>query len=308
MPVVSDPTVAATTGPADPAIEPPPVPTRVLVLGLAHADGTVDAGEVFPVGEACGLTGDQIRSCLRRLVAEGLFEREGSGRQARYRATAAGLEALDARLARTRLAYTQDHAGRGWDGRWHLVAFSLPEAQRAARDALRDRLVALGGAPVHNGLYVSPHRWEPDVGAEAERLGVAAWVTLAVTDELRIGGEAEPRVLARRLWAVDELAERYRRFVDAYGYVPGYLEGLRARRERMADEVFLPGALFVTAEFQQVFDDDPLLPPELLPRPWPGRAARDILVRSRHLAIRLRESHQRPALFRSFDEVISGIP
>ncbi|MGZ4717942.1 MAG: hypothetical protein ACXWCB_14740, partial [Acidimicrobiales bacterium] len=48
------------------------IPTRVLVLGMAHHDGTIVADELYPVADACRLTGDQIRSCLRRLVAEGL--------------------------------------------------------------------------------------------------------------------------------------------------------------------------------------------------------------------------------------------
>jgi phenylacetic acid degradation operon negative regulatory protein len=64
----------------------------------------------------------------------------------------------------------------------------------------------------------------------------------------------------------------------------------------------------VTVEFSEIFADDPLLPPELLPRPWPGRAARELLVRSRRLALLLREQHNRPALFRSFDDLIESIP
>ena len=297
--------MAETTGGANDRLT--QVPTRVLVLGMAHADGTVDGAEVFPVAEACGLSPDQVRSCLRRLVAEGLFEREGSGRTARYRPTPDGMRALGANLERTRLAYAQDHAGRGWDGRWHLVAFAVPEAQRAGRDALRDELLELGGAAVHNGLYVSPHRWEADVAAAVERLSLGEHVTMAATDDLTIGGQTDARAIARALWPIDELAARYQRFVEEYAWVPSYLEKLRERHERMADSVFLPGTLNVTVEFQFVFNDDPLLPPELLPRPWAGRAARDILTRSRRMAIRLRETHDRPALFRSFDEVIESI-
>ena len=36
----------------------------------------------------------------------------------------------------------------------------LPEAQREARGALRDAILALGGAPVQGGLYASAHAWE----------------------------------------------------------------------------------------------------------------------------------------------------
>ena len=57
--------------------------------------------------------------------------------------------------------------------------------------------------------------------------------------------------------------------------------------------------------FQQIFLSDPLLPPELLPRPWPGRAARDLLVTSRRQALRLRAEHERPALFAAFDSLIT---
>ena len=130
------------------------IPTRVLVLGMAHEDGTIVANELYPVAEACGQSADQIRSCLRRLVSEGMFVRRGSGRDAVYSATEAGLASLGSYVERTRLAYGQDAAGRGWDRHWHLVAFAVPEAKRTARDALRDRLLGLGGAAVHGGLYV----------------------------------------------------------------------------------------------------------------------------------------------------------
>lgn len=283
------------------------VPTRLLVYGMAHADGTVDSAEVFPVAEACGLSADQVRSCLRRMVSEGLFTVSGSGRAAVYEPTAQGQEALATFLHRTRLAYAQDQAGRGWDRHWHLVAFGIPEARRPARDALRDRLVALGGAAIHNGLYVSPHRWEADVAGVVDALGVEEWVTVAATDELAVGGVAAPAALAAKLWPLESLASRYQAFLDAHGYVPGYLEELRARREHMADEVFVSGALQVTVEFQAVFNDDPLLPPELLPRPWPGRAARELLLRSRRLAMQLRTSSAAPTLFRTYDEAIESL-
>ena len=166
----------------------------------------------------------------------------------------------------------------------------------------------LGGAAVTNGLYVSPHRWDKDVGDEADRLGVVDAVTQASTDDLSVGGVSDPRELARRLWPIDEIALRYEQFVETYHSVPEALENMRRRHERLADAVFLPGALAVTVEFASVFADDPLLPPELLPRPWPGRAARELLVRSRRLALLLREQHNRPALFRSFDDLIESIP
>jgi phenylacetic acid degradation operon negative regulatory protein len=284
------------------------LPTRMLVLGVARHDGTIRAAEVFPVAEACARSPEQVRSCLRRLVAEGLFVREGVGQAAVYRATEQGLATLGATVERTRLAYVQDRPGRGWDGVWHLAAFAIPEARRPARDALRDHLGELGGAPVHNGLYASPHAWEKDVAAEAERLGVAANLTLASTGTLSVGGVHEPTALARRLWPLDRLAARYEGFLARWGRVPGELERMRRAHVPLPDRAFLPGALAMGLAFKACFDADPLLPPELLPRPWPGREARDLMVRSRRLALEIRAAHDRPALFRAFDDVIAALP
>src|SRR3954451_10654984 len=173
MSVVADTTVA--------------IPTRVLVLGMAHENGTILSEELLPVAEACNLTADQVRSCLRRLVAEGLFTREGTGRKTTFVATEHGMAALGTTLERTRLAYVQDAAGRGWDRQWRLVSFAVPEGRRPARDTLRDRLLQLGGAAIQGGLYVSPHPWHKDVRAAAERLGVTAMVSMATTEDLDVG-------------------------------------------------------------------------------------------------------------------------
>ena len=167
---------------------------------------------------------------------------------------------------------------------------------------------ALGGAAIQGGLYVSPHPWHKDVRDEASRLGITDALTFAVTDDLEVGGERDPRQIVRRLWPIDELAAGYRAFVDRFAFVLDTLHDLDRRRERLADDAFLPGAFRMAVAFQDCFERDPLLPPELLPRPWPGRAARDLVVRSRRMALALREKQGRPALFHLFDEAIEVIP
>jgi phenylacetic acid degradation operon negative regulatory protein len=280
----------------------------MLVMGMVRVDGTLLPSEVLPVAEACGQSPDQVRSCLRRLVTEGQLVRRGAGRRTVYETTPAGLAGLGATLERTRLAYVQDAAGRGWDRQWRMVGFAVPERNRSARDAFRERLLHLGGALVQGGLYVSPHPWHKDVRAEADRLGVADQVTLMTTDDLEIGGERDPRELARRLWQLDELAERYRGFAASFRHLPEDLTQLRRRHERLSDATFLPLALSMAVAFQACFGSDPLLPPELLPRPWPGREARELTATCRRQALALRQAHGLPPLFRLFDEAIEAIP
>ena len=283
------------------------VPTRTLVLGVARRDGTIRASDVYRVAEASGQTAEQVRSCLRRMVSEGLYERDGSGRNAIFRPTAMGAASLGARLRRVRLSFRQDAAGRGWDGSWRLVAFAVPEVNRSSRDALRDRLRELGGAPIQGGVYVSPHPWEPDVRALADELGVAGNLTLATTQELEVGGERDPRRLAEMLWPIDEVGAAYERFVETYRHLPSELESLRLDRGRVSDFELFPRMLAMGVDHDTISASDPFLPPELLPRPWAGRAARELVVRCRKLAHQVRESGTGTGLFEGYDAFVLDI-
>lgn len=296
----------ATAPAADPGDD--GVPTRLLVMGLAHRDGTVHGQELYRVAGECGIPIETVRSCLRRLVADGLFERRGEGRDAVFPATAAGAAQLEATKERHLLAYAQDAAGRGWDRRWRLVAFAIPEPRRADRDAFREHLLALGGAAVQPGLYVSPHRWRDHVAEEADRLDIAPHVTQMSTDDLSVDGETDPRRIVRALWPLDEVAARYSAFIETYREVPDQLGAMRRRGGRLSEHDFLPGALRIAIRFTECFDADPLLPPELLPRPWPGREAREVLARCRRNGVLAREDKGGPALFRVFDEAIAHLP
>ncbi len=219
-------------------------------------------------------------------------------------ATPDGLRQLGEDLERSRLAFGQDAAGRGWDRQWHLVAFAIPEAKRASRDAFRDQLLQLGGAAVQNGLYVSPHPWEKGARDQAERLGVLGHTTFATTDDLEVGGVTDPRLIAASLWPLDELGRRYQEFIDEYRHVPELLEQRRRDKSRITEAEFLPGSLSFGLRFQECFVDDPLLPPELLPRPWPGREARELVLTSRRLGVLLREEHDKPKLFAPWDDLL----
>jgi phenylacetic acid degradation operon negative regulatory protein len=282
------------------------IPTRVLVLGMLGEDGSLRMEELTPVASACGTGPEQLRSCLRRLVAEGVLERSGAGRRARYRATAGCLDALYDHRARLRRAYRLDDGSPCWDGRWHLVAFAVPESERGARDAFRDRLRALGGAAIQGGLYLAAWAWEEGVAAAAKEVGAEGFVTQASSEDLVVGGVREPTEIARRLWRLDEVSARYAAFVAHYAPVKPTLAAMRERHQPLPDAAFLPGALAMAVAFSPCFDADPLLPQELRPDPWPGAEARALLIESRRLALQVREAQGRPRLFHFFDEQTSA--
>ncbi|MFE5807064.1 PaaX family transcriptional regulator C-terminal domain-containing protein [Streptomyces sp. NPDC056491] len=259
------------------------IPTRMVVHALVREDGTVAGGELYEVAGLLGMTDQQVRLCVKRLVTEGRFTVEGRGRRAVLHLTGPGPGLpLVPEVEFVRHAYRQDRGLEPWDGVWHAFAFAVPESARAARDSLRDALTGLGAAPVQGGLYVTPNAIGPYVRAHAQELGLPEALSCLSTRDLAVGGTSDPRTLAERLWPLPEIAARY--------------EGLRALAERpvgaeaagpsaadgavpdgaVADGAVagLAHAVALAAAFSEAMLPDPLLPPELLPQPWPGTTAR----------------------------------
>ncbi|KIA64935.1 PaaX family transcriptional regulator C-terminal domain-containing protein [Nocardia vulneris] len=243
------------------------ISTRMLVESLVREDATIDAGELYDVANALEMSDQQVRLCLKRLVAEGRFVQEGRGRKAVLRATDLTRNSLEPDLEFMRYMYAQDRGEASWDGRWRLVAFGVPESARHARDAMRDTIVRLGGAPIQGGLYVSANPWEDRIRSAAAQLGVLDQITTFTSSDLTLGRHLAPRDIAEQLWPLDRIAAGHRRLLDAAEHYLGELRTASRIRH-------LTIAVALAAEFTHAMEPDPLLPPQLLPQPWIGAAAR----------------------------------
>jgi phenylacetic acid degradation operon negative regulatory protein len=281
----------------EPSVE---VPTRTLVHALLRNDATVAAEELYAVARLLGMSDQQVRLSIKRLVVDGEFEVAGRGRRAVLRATADLRRALGAEVEFVRHAYRQDRGLQPWDGRWHLVAFAVPESERQSRDALRREILHLGGAPVQGGLYVSANAWEPYLDDAVRRLGASATISTATTRDLAVAGERDPRLLAARLWPLPEIAERWTRLVAVTRarsrHLDTHPDADAAMRLRIAIEV--------AVEFDRAAQPDPLLPPQLLPDPWPGAEGRRLAARC-WARLAAQDGHQH-RVFTQFDDAIAG--
>lgn len=290
-----------------PKRRPHPVPTRLLILGMVDDDGTVHADRLFAVADAAGQRSEQVRSCLRRMMEEGLLEREGRGVRARYVTTKAGVDELEARLARARRAFTQDAHDFGsgsWDGRWRIIGFEVPERLRSQRDEFRAILAGFGATSIQGGVYVTPHAVEDAVLEATTRLGIVDHVFGSTTSELIVHGEAEPRRVAQILWQLDDLGNRYRSLLQEFRPIVARTRAMADRGRHVSEERLIPRTLSMASAYFEVYDDDPLLPAELLPQPWPGSQARSLITEARSLARKLRGHPKASTLFSFFDVVM----
>lgn len=275
------------------------VPTRMLVHALIREDGTVGADELYTVANTLGMSDQQVRLCVKRLVAEGRFTHHGRGRKAQLHATTDTRRDLAPNADFLRHAFQQDAGLAPWDGVWHLAAFAVPESARTARDALRETLVHLGGAPLQGGLYVCANPWEPYVEEAAHRLGAHGALTLLTTTDLRKGDAQEPAELAGSLWPLREIADRY--------HLLSRLTRPRLARltgpAELSPSALLTIAVELAAELTRAMEPDPLLPPQLLPRPWPGTQARQLVARCWAALYERDRGEARPALFRLYADI-----
>ncbi|MCC2335022.1 PaaX family transcriptional regulator [Cellulomonas wangsupingiae] len=214
-----------------------------------------------------GVSDVAARAALSRMVKHGLLVSTRSGRHTFYAMTPRAQGVMRAGAVRIVAFGAGDDAD--WDGRWSLVAFSVPEANRSAREALRTRLRWLGFAPLYDALWVSPHPRHDQALAELGELGVThATAFVATCPELPAGALAPASA-----WDLDGLAELYRDFVTTWE--PTYA-ALNKGAISPVDALVRRTALM---DAWRAFPGlDPDLPRRLLPADWPRDHARDLFL------------------------------
>ncbi|WP_407564217.1 PaaX family transcriptional regulator C-terminal domain-containing protein [Streptomyces sp. 184] len=218
-------------------------------------DVAVAAGSIIAVLNRLGVGEHATRATVARMARRDLLRPVRRGRQVYYGLAPRGVAVL--RDGQRKLE--AEIVDREWDGRWTLLAFSVPETRRADRHALRTRLGWAGFAPLRSGLWVSPGTTDvSQVLSELDLLDHAA----VFRGEVAMW--SDPAKIAREAWDLRALATSYRGFLDRWsGGVLGELDAL-SQRTRM------------TAEWLLLIRQDPRLPPALLPPEWPGVRAQEM--------------------------------
>lgn len=244
----------------------PRAPSLLLtVLGefVLPSASAVWTGALVGALAQVGVEEKAARQALARTAAERLVTSERHGRRVRWHLTRAGARLL---TEGTERIYGFGREVTDWDGRWLVLAVSVPEAQRQLRHRLRTRLTWAGlGSPLP-GLWVTPDTTkEKEVTATVEELGVEAHSFTgpyaALGDQQRLVSSA---------WALGDVEQHYASFLRDYA----------------APDVASPPEAFrwqvrLVQQWRRFPFLDPALPAALLSPTWPGPAAAD-LFRSRH--------------------------
>lgn len=224
----------------------------ITVFGdaIVPRGGAVALGTLLEFFAAIDIDPTVVRTAMSRLTADGWFEREKVGRNSFYRLVQR--ERLTFDIA-TKHIYGPPASD--WTGRFELLLI----ANGADRDAAREALKNAGfGSPLP-GVWVAPSGVPiPEEAKGAIRLEVSA-------------EDDSGRRLLSESWPLDRTAEAYRRFMKSF-------EPLRSwvARDKLSDIDAFTARVLLIHHYRRVVLRDPLLPAALLPRDWPGRAARDL--------------------------------
>ncbi|MFG1991079.1 PaaX family transcriptional regulator C-terminal domain-containing protein [Actinoplanes sp. NPDC048988] len=227
------------------------LPSAAIVALLAEAG-------VSPAG---------ARTAISRLARRGVLQVRRHGRRSAYRLTpeAAGFLAVGGSWIASAATGAEP-----WDEHWTLIAFSLPQAARAQRQELRNRLRWMGYAPLYDGLWISPHDLTEKARAKFALIAPGAMTVFRARHvELGAGLDRNPV----EAWDIAAIAHEYEKFLQRWRHVPAHIaaeqppgpEAVRFRTEVMDTYRRLPIL-------------DPRLPLHLLPAGWPRQPARDLFI------------------------------
>ncbi|MFI0448852.1 PaaX family transcriptional regulator C-terminal domain-containing protein [Actinomadura sp. 6N118] len=236
---------------------------------LRYRSGAVRLRSLIALMDCFDVPEATVRVVAARMRKEGWLDGRREGRETAYALTGDAWRLLDE--GRSRI-FTREPGP--WDGQWHMVIYSVPEAERALREQLRKRLSWLGFGLLSASTWISPHNRVTQIREEFAEHSAIRIDVLHATSE---GAEAD-RDMAARSWDLVGLNKDYGELLDRYrprlaAYRAGEVRGREALIERMR----------LIHDYRLFPFRDPDLPPELLPEGWTGRAAHEVFLQAHGL-------------------------
>jgi len=225
----------------------------ITVFGdaIVPRGGSVWLGTLLEFFEAIDIDAGVVRTAMSRLAADGWLEREKAGRNSFYRLVKKGRQTFD-----TATKHIYDPPPSDWTGRFELLLIGSAEDRDAARDSLKN---AGFGSPLP-GVWVAPSGVPiPDEASRAIRLEVSA-------------EDDSGRRLLSESWPLERTAEAYLKFMKTFAALHAAID----RGETLSDADAFTARMLLIHYYRRVVLRDPLLPTALLPKDWPGRAARQL--------------------------------
>ncbi len=238
--------------------------TRILItlflLGKDKAHPLFDP----KIKQSFSIPSDSPRSrgTIRQMLLDKVIEKEEEGV---YRITEEGIKELSLSFPFVRFSVF------GWDGKFRIISYEIPEKKRKLRDSLRREISGWGLGPWHRSFWVTPHPIVNDLELLVKDTNWEPFIQAFEGSHL-VG---EEKVLVDKVWAVSKLEDVYKGIFKKWHET---LSNDGWSKERKMKEV--------VDSYLDVLKADPGLPKELLQGgKWIGHEAWEIFQEMRNILI-----------------------
>ena len=232
--------------------------------------GEIWVSSLIKLIKPLGLSENAIRLALFRMSKQGLIYLRKIGRESYCSLTKKGNEWM---LGGQHWALEKEY--KPWDKKWRLLTYNIPEKSRRLRDALREKLRAIGYGSLGGSLWITPYDLKKELAWLFDKVKVAEYVE---TFEAKYTGLRDSQKLAAQAWDIQGLRKQYMNFLRKYSLLlAAHKEKIKKKKVIDPEECFAQ-RFQVTAEFIDIALNDPMLPLELLPANWAGLKARKICL------------------------------
>jgi len=227
----------------------------VALIAYVKGQGGYRKGSVFDFLDVKRST---LRPAVYQALKTGEIEKVIKDGEPYFKIAPAGKEKLARYFPIYKLAES------GWDGKWRVVIFDIPEIDKKSREYLRWKLLSWGFGMLQKSVYISPL----DVLADLkEYLRSQKLYGKVVVFEAREVFTKDQRTVAGYVWKLDKLNERYLRLIN-----------LIYSKNECDDKEWRQRKKEIKKEFFKILIDDPILPKELLPEDWCGDTTKKLIT------------------------------
>jgi phenylacetic acid degradation operon negative regulatory protein len=223
----------------------------ITVFGdaIVPRGGAVWLGTLLKFFTSLDIDSGVVRTAMSRLASDGWLARSKVGRNSFYRLAENGRHTFNIAAK-----HIYDPPPSDWTGRFELLLIGNGLDRDTAREALKN---AGFGSPLP-GVWVAP-----------SGVPVPAAASRAIRLEVSAEDESGRRLLAES-WPLDRTADAYLKFMTTFEPLRGWID----RCAQLSDSDAFTARILLIHYYRRVVLRDPLLPMALLPKDWPGRAAR----------------------------------
>lgn len=226
------------------------------IIAYVKGQGNYRKGSIF---DFLDVKKSAFRRALYRSLETGEIEKVIKDGEPFFKIAPAGKEKLARYFPIYKLAES------GWDGKWRVVIFDIPEIDKKSREYLRWKLISWGFGKLQRSVYISPLDVLADVKEYLKSQKLHGKVVVFEAKEVFT---KDQRVVAKYVWKLDKLNERYLRIIN-----------LIYSKDECDEKEWRQRKKEVKKDFFEILINDPILPKELLPEDWCGKTAKKLIAK-----------------------------